>query len=190
MRGRGLWVLGWLMFGCVGMQVRPSQEVSPASLASSPAPLASSPPLVAEPPPRPACSLPDDVTIAVHGADVLVNGTHIEELAADAQRPTALTRLLVPCRDHDIHFRFELEPQGSAQLSRLLLHELPHWPSESAAVRFGTSPALPVRLALPKSAAGHWVRLVVESEHIRALELEGGDGPEKAQVVRRTMADA
>ena len=187
MRGRAVWVLGGLMFGCVGSPPHASHLVSPVPSSSSPA-------FVAEPPHRPACTLPDEVTIAVHGADVLVNGTHVEELAASAERPTALTRLLIPCREHNIHFQFELEAQGSAQLSRLLLHELPQWSSESGSVRFGGSRAVPLRLALPESATGHWVRLVAEPEHIRALELYRGDGPGKTEVLRevepRTMADA
>jgi len=146
------------------------------------------------PPLRPACSLPDEVAIAVHGDDVLVNGAHVEQLSAAAERPTALTRLLIPCRNHSIHFLFELEGQGSAQLSSLLLHELPHWSTESGSVRFGSAPALPLRLAPLKSSADHWVRLVVEADRIRALELERGDGPGAARVVHeiepRTMADA
>jgi len=85
------------MFGCVGSPPHGSHLVSPVPSSSSSA-------FVAEPPHRPPCTLPDEVTIAVHGADVLVNGTRVEELAASAERPTALTRLLIPCREHNIHF--------------------------------------------------------------------------------------
>jgi hypothetical protein len=171
----------------VGSPAQAPHQVSPVpSLSAIAVPVA--------PPPRPACSLPDEVEIAVRGDDVLVNGTHVEQLSAAAERPTALTRLLIPCRDRSIHFLFELEAQGSAQLSRLLLHELPHWSSESGSMRFGSSPAVPLRLALPKSYAGHWVRLVVEADRVRALELERGDGSSEARVVREaephTMADA
>jgi hypothetical protein len=191
MRGRGVWVLGGLLVGCL-------RSPTPAPVApivpQVPSPSAVTVAVELAPPPRPACSLPDEVAITVHGDDVLVNGAHVEQLTAAADRPTALTRLLIPCRDHGIHFLFELEARGSAQLTSLLLHELPRWSTESGSVRFGSSPAVPLRIAPLKSSADHWVRLVVGAERIRALELERGDGPGAARIIHevepRTLADA
>lgn len=94
---RGCWVwgarggAGWVC----GSHRQPLQSTSPLPLRSAVA-------AGIAPPSRAACNLPADVAIAVHGTDVVVNGEHVEQLDASAERPTALTRLLIPCREHGI----------------------------------------------------------------------------------------
>jgi hypothetical protein len=56
-------------------------------------------------PPPPACTLPNEVAITLHGSAVFVDGAPVEELSRSAERPTALTRLLVPCVARPNHLR-------------------------------------------------------------------------------------
>jgi hypothetical protein len=182
MRGRGAWVLGGLMFGCVETP-HPSL---PAARAAAP---------VAEAPP--SCTLPSEIEIAVRDNAVFVNGAHVEKLSMNAARPTALTRLLGPCVARPTLVTFALDAQAPAALTRALLREVPLSDLERDSLRFGSSPASPVKLAEPSWVAGHWVRLNIHWDSIEAFELERSESEpgaptvmHQARLANLTAADA